>query len=726
MPQIAKSGISLIARLVVCIVLSNSVLAENHDYREKFSERRDWLVTHGVIEQGLRPQFVNSLIESQSPYLLSHSLQPVNWVEWTEKIIKKGFGGRLVYLSIGYSTCYWCHVMAEESFSNVGVAQILNDSYLSVKIDREQLPALDYKYRSALEKIQGEAGWPINVILTPQGDIIWIDSYLHRKELEDVLIKLANKWEKSREKVKVYAELLSHQVTPPPTAIETKYPAEKEVTDRYTGTIQQIVHSLAQEKVTSGPRFLRATWMMDVLKYAISQDNGALADGILKRLDEIITSPVWDPVEGGFHRYSESHGWSDPHFEKMLYDQAHMITVLTVAYAVTENDRYLQVIKSTVNWVEQYMKLKGEGYASALSAFSDEGEGAYYLITDSMANMVDNSFISSRSIRDKRLVKGPLNDATRARLKGFREKRSLPYRDDKLIVSWNAMYLNSLIKAYLVTEDERYRKLAINLGENLWELAWSKGRLYRALFMGAPSAAAVEEDYAWLGLSYINGADALKKPKWNNYAIKLGRALVVETNMPPQLKDGEVPASGAITVKFMNELEKIPEGIIFRDKKRGKISAGFSEAGKDTLKHAAFISAVYGIGGAIPELKQSFANGQGTALAARSDANRVVVRFVLNNGWHINANPAGQDNLIATQVNPVLQEEGIIINYPEPVHTKFAFAGQSLPVYEGTVEIPIDLRDSMQVKMVQVKLQACSNRICLPPETLALVVRPSR
>lgn len=255
-----------ILSLQTCYVYAQSSNEQVSDEQAKrvaaYHGLKDWLIQQQVITSPTtEPQYLNALIHANSPYLLSHALQPIDWFEWRQQF-NQGSGDRtkLLFVSIGYSTCHWCHVMAEESFNDPAVAELLNESYISVKVDREQWPLVDNRFKSALEAIKGEAGWPINAVLTPDGQLIWIESYLNKQAFSKVLAGLAKRWQSKPSAVKALAKRVEQKLLldkPPVVEGNGVRLTAKQWRQALPGLHEDIASGLQKEQGTDGPRFSR-------------------------------------------------------------------------------------------------------------------------------------------------------------------------------------------------------------------------------------------------------------------------------------------------------------------------------------------------------------------------------------------------------------------------------------------------------------------------------------
>ncbi|MEC4727746.1 DUF255 domain-containing protein [Shewanella sp. D64] len=481
-----------------------AVLADT-ELNAAFQARKNWLLSRKIItSSNSEPQHINQLILSDSPYLLSHSLQPIEWLEWQQHF-ESDFqsNGKLIFISIGYSTCHWCHVMAAESFDDIEVAAILNANYISVKVDREQWPLVDEKFKSALEQLKGEAGWPINVVLTPEGKIVWIDSYVNKDKFSKVIQGLAKRWHKKPGAIENLAKRIDSKLnvslgaygTAQEKGLSKRALPKKKWRQLLPKLHKDIYEALVAEQESKGLRFFRAYWSIGLLDEYIRTGNVQLLTTVETHLETILLSPVYDMVDGGFHRYSVDGQSQIPHFEKMLYTQANMMRVLAKAYAITGKKHYLIALEQTSDWVELWLKNE-VGYSSAVSALSDGEEGRYYFIKDNIEAQKRTKQLATI----ENLATDWRETTQYQKLHDYRKAKIRPQIDEKVIVSWNSLYAISLLEAYEVTQESKYLNRATLLLDSLWISARPDNTLFRTLSHGRASIPAQVEDYAWFGL----------------------------------------------------------------------------------------------------------------------------------------------------------------------------------------------------------------------------------
>jgi len=725
-----------------------------------FQARKGWLISREIVKsESALPQYINQLIHSDSPYLLSHALQPVNWLEW-HRDFERGSGekDKLLFISIGYSTCHWCHVMAEESFSDPAVADILNTNYVSVKVDREQWPLVDHRFKSALESLKGEAGWPLNAILTPGGQLIWIDSYLTKDKFIKVIAGLAKRWKKKPQAIEAVASRIELQLMldNPIVDIENRKVMtdsmwQKELPKQH----QKISQLLQQEQEGEGPRFIRANWGIGLLEEYLRTQDKQILFTVEKHVNSLILSPTYDAVEGGFHRYAVDGQWMQPHYEKMLYTQANTIRLLARLYAITGKQNYKSAIEQTRDWVSKWL-YQGSGYASAVSAISAGQEGSYYQV--SSTQLLSDFLISNPDMFMRVPVKGSSaslislsvlsegwgKSETVNKVKLYRNTLAKPAVDEKVLVSWNSMYAIALMEAYDVTQELEYFQQAESLLNRLWDASVINGKAYRSIFHGKVSIDANLEDYAWFALAQIKisfyQAWSMSKDNTSEKQTLTDRAYI------KRAKDRATWLLDRLTQTLADEKQYESLLSLSRDDELSSIKATVYEAlsqgyqitqKRDYIKQAKGLSAVdkskmnelinqYSFVGHISNRYQQvainkvyFAKGHGRVTAVKEGEN-ILLMFDLQPGWHVNANNTSNDKLIPTVVT-VKNNEAYELLYPVAVHRKLGFIESELALYEG--KFKVELAATARTEMIQslsIQVQACSDGLCLLPEQIQL------
>lgn len=468
--------------------------------------------------------FINRLIHESSPYLQQHAHNPVDWYPWgDEALLKAKQENKPILVSIGYAACHWCHVMERESFENEATAAIMNEHFINIKIDREERPDLDHIYMDAVQAMTGSGGWPLNVFLTPDAKPFYGGTYFppvrayNRASWTEILKAVSDAFYNKREEIDTQAEnLTAHLLQSNSFGLQNPGAAGDVFSPANVHTAMENLMKTADKEwggFGRAPKFpqtfsirflLRHQYAKNIQRDSILDDNthdknekeAGLRQALLS-LDKMIDGGIYDQVGGGFARYSTDTEWLVPHFEKMLYDNALLVSVLSEAFQLTRNEKYSQVIFDTLAFIERELMHPGFGFYSALDADSEGEEGkfyvwqkkeveeilgndatlfcAYYDISEH-GNWTEGSppspkniprvlqsledFAASHNIDVPELKK--LLDDGKAKLLARRAQRPRPLLDDKIILGWNALMNIGYTQAYAATGKEQYRQLAIN------------------------------------------------------------------------------------------------------------------------------------------------------------------------------------------------------------------------------------------------------------------------
>jgi uncharacterized protein YyaL (SSP411 family) len=486
----------------------------------------------------------NRLENETSPYLLQHAHNPVDWFPWGDEALQKAEKeNKPILISIGYAACHWCHVMEKESFENEEIASIMNENFINIKIDREERPDLDHIYMDAVQMMTGSGGWPLNVFLTPEKKPFFGGTYFppqrafNRSSWREVLVAVSNAFRQKRDEIDNQAENLTahllqsnsfgHQASGGGTDIS------KEKIDEL---FQNLMKSADKEWGGFGraPKFPQTFSIQFLLRYYhVTKNKDALSHACLS-LDKMIEGGIYDQLGGGFARYSTDNEWLVPHFEKMLYDNALLTTVLAEAYQVTKKERYREVIDETIGFIKREMMHPLGGFYAALDADSESKEGKFYVWEfDEVEGRVANAEIFcqffditqngnwegenilrvKRSPEDFARVKNISIDELktiiqngRSVLFSERRKRVRPALDDKIILSWNALMNIALSKAFAATGTDEYRELSIanmrflityfkNKSDDYFRHSWKNNEARNFAFL---------DDYAFLIQALLN------------------------------------------------------------------------------------------------------------------------------------------------------------------------------------------------------------------------------
>jgi len=434
---------------------------------------------------------MNRLAAETSPYLLQHANNPVDWYPWGDEALARAREeDKPILLSVGYAACHWCHVMEHESFEDAATAALMNEHFVSVKVDREERPDIDSVYMDAVVSLTGHGGWPMTVFLTPGGAPFFGGTYYPPEprhglpSFPQLLQAIANAWRERRSDIERDAGAITEQLR------RTAEPSHEPLTSSLlTDAVRGLREQFDPEWGGFGPapKFPPAS----VLEFLLRRGELELAT---KTLDAMAAGGMYDLVGGGFHRYSVDRQWLVPHFEKMLYDNALLVPVYLHGWLVTGNDRYREVATETLDYMLRELALDEGGFASAEDADTDGVEGLTYTWTedDNVPHDLLHPFEHGRFI-----IRGALDPELRARLFEERERRRKPLRDDKAIASWNGLTLTALAEAGRRLGRDDYLDAARSLGEFLLgPLSTAKGRLYRSWRAGQAKHAGVLEDYA--------------------------------------------------------------------------------------------------------------------------------------------------------------------------------------------------------------------------------------
>jgi uncharacterized protein YyaL (SSP411 family) len=442
--------------------------------------------------------YTNRLINETSPYLLQHAHNPVNWFSWTEEAFEKATKeDKPVLVSIGYAACHWCHVMEKESFESLEVASIMNEHFINIKVDREERPDVDHIYMDAVQAITGSGGWPLNVFLTPDKKPFYGGTYFppqkvfNRPSWKDVLLSIANSYKNQKEDILEQAQNLTLHLQNS-SIIESSPPNDDIFNASNIDLAFNTIMKTADREwggFGRAPKFPQTFTISFLLRYFDIKKNKEALDQALLSLDKMIYGGIFDQIGGGFARYSTDTEWLAPHFEKMLYDNALIVSTLSEAYQLTQNDTYKIAIEESLGFVERELLHGSGGFYSALDADSEGEEGKFYVWSyDEVKEILKEDFelfteyfdITEKgnwehknilhvrkSIKEfgeeKNISRQKLEliiQTDKEKLLNQRAKRVRPGLDDKIILGWNALMNIAYSKAYAATSNSHYKAVA--------------------------------------------------------------------------------------------------------------------------------------------------------------------------------------------------------------------------------------------------------------------------
>lgn len=479
----------------------------------------------------LDKKYTNDLIHETSPYLLQHAHNPVNWKAWnTTSLEKAKKENKLMVISIGYAACHWCHVMEHESFEDTAVARIMNQHFINIKVDREERPDIDLIYMEACQAMTGNGGWPLNIIALPDGKPIYAATYLPKDKWIYVLEKLEDSFQNHKNDLVQYADSVTKYINQPKIKNDSVV-SQLDSIDSYIDTmILNWMPSMDRKYGASigGNKFPMPTNFDFLFYYNHLYMDDKIFDYTKLSIDKMCNGGIYDQLGGGFSRYSVDDKWLVPHFEKMLYDNAQLISLYAKAYTITGNKRYLEIVKQSIQFIEEELTSKEKGFYSSLDADSDGEEGKYYVWKyDELENLLGNNSslvtefygvtppgnweesknILHRELSIKRFASsnGISTDEFTSILKeadalmlAERKLRVKPTLDDKIIVAWNALMIKAYTDAYKVTQNKKYIDIAKDNAAFIMMKCMTKDyRLNRNYKNGKSNINAYLDDYAF-------------------------------------------------------------------------------------------------------------------------------------------------------------------------------------------------------------------------------------
>ena len=537
----------------------------------------------------------NRLDEEASPYLRQHADNPVHWQPWDDAALAAAESlDRPIFLSVGYSACHWCHVMEDESFQDEGVAEVLNDRYVPIKVDREERPDVDSIYQTICQLVTRGGGWPLSVWLTPDGRPFYVGTYFPREERRgmpgflDLLTGLADTWEHDRSEVEQRAdEWLG--------AIEGQVDSVDEAGELGDNPLRPAADAALRAADrqhggfgAGGPKFPQPARIELLLRAGHRYGTNDHLTVAIEALRAMANGGMYDQLGGGFHRYATDRDWTVPHFEKMLYDNATLPRVYLAAHQLTGEPRFATVAKETLEFVERELTHPGGGFFSTLDAQSERDgereEGAYYVWTPAeirevlddaeLTNLVCDRFgiIESGNFEGRTVLTiaedietladthGQPDDAivrrlerARATLRSAREKRPRPARDEKVLAGWNGLMISAFAEAGLVFESA-FLDRAANALDFVRDELWNGSRLSRRFKDGDVQIDGYLDDYAFLARGAVDTYQLSGDLDHLSFALALGRVIVDEFIDPETGAIYYTPTSGERLVARPQEL----------------------------------------------------------------------------------------------------------------------------------------------------------------------------
>lgn len=484
----------------------------------------------------------NRLAKETSPYLQQHANNPVDWYPWGPEAFERAKAeDKPILLSIGYSSCHWCHVMAHESFEDPETAQIMNQHFINIKVDREERPDVDALYMTAVQMVTGQGGWPMTVFLTPEGKPFYGGTYFPPDDqppmpgFKRILGALSQAYHQQRDQVDKTSGDLTKALN---EQFEIQMPSRALSPELLDKAFENMMNAYDYEHGGLGgaPKFPAPMAIEFMLRYYRRTGNQEALKAVHQSLSAMGQGGIFDQVGGGFHRYTVDAVWLIPHFEKMLYDNALLAHAYTIAWQQTGEPFYRTIAEETIDYVLRELGSPDGGIYSSQDADTDGEEGKYYvwsrreiievlgdedgrnvaafLEATQTGNFEGKNVLSIPDESERMRWREEPYASFRAKLLEVRETRTAPGRDDKVLASWNGLMVKTLAHAAIAFEDDHYREAAIKCGRFIADSMMVDGRLFHSWAEGRLSNTSFLEDYAFVGEAFLELYELTFDPEW--------------------------------------------------------------------------------------------------------------------------------------------------------------------------------------------------------------------
>ena len=749
-------------------------------------------------------KWTNRLIHETSPYLLLHAHNPVDWYPWNAEALERAKKeNKIIFLSVGYSTCYWCHVMERKVFSNPEIAEQMNKNFINIKIDREERPDLDEIYMTATQILRQRGGWPNSVFLTPDLKPFYAGTYFpptdmpNRPGFPTILDAVHEAWVTREDEVIETASKITNVIDSVSNKGFTAHTTQSLDGDLIATAVTYLKTSYNQAYGGFGgaPKFpspanlefLLSEYRRQSGSQTSSANNGSLLKMVTHTLDMMAYGGIYDQIGGGFHRYSVDAKWRVPHFEKMLYDNAQLAKIYLQAYQITEKPQYRRIAEEIFSFIFREMTAPEGGFYSALDAETDAEEGKYYVWTADEIKQI----LSRKDAKQFTFIygvdKGPNFEGknvlyvpdgvevestlkslqfVREKLLAVRSERERPLLDTKIIVSWNGLMIDAFAYGYQVLGEEQYLTAASKAAQFILnKIRKPNGELWHTYTADVTKYDGYLDDYAFFVRGLLGLFNATQNRRWLQEAGSLtdkmiqlfwddkrggfyftkedAKQLIVRTKKP---YDSAVPSGNAVAANNLLMLGTSYQTYVERTL---QIFARTMKESPSSFMHMLYVlNSFLNLDedretSILPELPleepgiDALNQPIVTATAKiKSLANgmpmNVEVKVIIPAGWHINANPAGQDNLMPMTITAAKDApiDIVEVKYPKGKSIQFEFSTDSLNVYEGTFTIPLKLKQKPNTNLgantsiiLKLDYQMCNDNACLLPQTFDITLK---
>ena len=739
--------------------LRNAYLAKGQNYQAR---------THHLDTQN-QPIYINRLILENSPYLLQHAHNPVDWWAWSEEaFIASKQENKPIFLSIGYSTCHWCHVMERESFESEAVSEYLNEHMISIKVDRELMPEVDEVYMQALIMTNGNGGWPLSAFLDFEKRPFFCGTYYPPDYFLKLLQQIHTLWQDHCEEITVQAEKITAALQPRnPDTIADLIEDKQNLPDITRLACENIIATYDKQcgGFSGAPKFPNEPFLFLLLEAGLHLGDQQYLNIVDQSLIKMAQGGIYDHISGGFHRYSTDRNWQIPHFEKMLYNQANLARIYLRAYQLNGKPSNKRVATEILDYVLSEMTATDGGFYSATDADSEGVEGKFfvwtpeqlktclseeeYSLATSLFGITEKGNFDGTNIlhlpisyaeyasQNKLLINNLIEQINRIKQKmqTNRNSRPPPLRDDKVITAWNGMMITALSMGGQILDRKDYTEAAITAAQRL--LAFDT--LPRATLNNQNSGNGKQEDYVFLAEALIQLYDVTNDSKWIEHTVSVtnqmlenfwseeaGYFFIGGETLPIQsrsLSDNTTPSGNSTAFRLLCKLTKRTTG--------GKYQNYIKRLLHTYIKKSEYAPHAYAYFqvGALEYLNGEYASTQymvnGTirinAIEAKKTDTNVdfTLQIEVANSWHINANK--ENNSLAVHAESAQHWAINKTIYPEPIDYL------DTKIYQGQFTIKGSLtaqgNPPPPIAILTLQLQACTERFCVEPESASILIR---
>ena len=617
----------------------------------------------------------NHLVDEKSPYLLQHAHNPVDWYPWSQEAFAKAKQEeKPVFLSIGYSTCHWCHVMERESFEDQEVAEILNQNFVAIKVDREERPDVDSIYMEVCQSLTGRGGWPLTIIMTPDKEPFFAGTYFPKTSkrgmpgLTNILTTIVEKWENNKKSLlnrgkEIVEHLRTRNNNFDLAEQVTAEDAERLLKNGLEGLDARFDNQYGG--FGAAPKFPSPHNLLFLLRYSKDKANQSALEMVEETLDHMCRGGIYDQIGFGFSRYSTDQKWLVPHFEKMLYDNALLTLTYLEAYQLTNKEDYKLIAEEILDYVLRDMRSADGGFYSAEDADSEGEEGKFYLWSqEEIINVLgkeegqkfcdyyditpsgnfEGSNIANLIGEEKSIKEVHIKfDQAREKLFNYREQRVHPAKDDKILTAWNGLMIVALSSASRILDNDKYQQEAERAADFIEEnLIRDDGRLLARYRDGEADYLAYVQDYAFLIWGLIELYQSNFKDKYLNLALKLNQDLIDYfwdqeegglylygsdgeelITRPKKTYDGALPSGNSIAALNFWRLAQLTEDQSLLEKVEEQINFLYQQAKNNLNAHTGALMSMF------------YLTGSGREIVINDQSDKYVNEFldVINNSY---------------------------------------------------------------------------------------------